>query len=82
MEARRKRALIWAAVAAACVTAACLLAPQAAAQSCAMCYQNASASGAQGREALRHGILVLMVPTLSLFLGIFGLIYARRNVPR
>jgi len=61
---------------------ACLLAPQAAAQSCAMCYQNASATGAQGREALRHGILILMVPTLSLFLGIFGLIYSRRNVAR
>lgn len=47
-----------------------------------MCYQNASAAGAQGREALRHGILVLLVPTVSLFLGIFGLIYHRRNVSR
>ena len=64
------------------VALATLLAPQAAAQSCAMCYQNASASGAQGREALRHGILILMVPTLSLFLGIFGLIYSRHNLAR
>jgi len=80
---RRKRLLIWLAVAVAAWAAlACLLAPQAAAQSCAMCYQNASATGAQGREALRHGILILMVPTLSLFLGIFGLIYSRRNVAR
>jgi len=59
-----------------------LIAPQAAAQGCAMCYQNASASGAQGREALRHGVLVLLLPTLSLFVGILALIYRRRNVAR
>lgn len=67
---------------AAYLLALCALAPPDAAQSCAMCYQNASAAGVQGREALRHGILILMVPTLTLFLGIFGLIYARRNVAR
>jgi len=47
-----------------------------------MCYQNAAASGAQGREALRHGVLILLFPTLSLFLGIFGLLYSRRNASR
>jgi hypothetical protein len=47
-----------------------------------MCYQNASASGAQGREALRRGVLVLLLPTLSLFIGILALIYRRRNVTR
>jgi hypothetical protein len=47
-----------------------------------MCYQNASASGPQGAQALRHGILILMLPTLSLFIGIFALIYHRRNVAR
>ncbi len=59
-----------------------LFAPHAAAQGCAMCYQSAAASGEQGRQALRHGILILMFPTLSLFLGIFGLIYSRRNISR
>jgi hypothetical protein len=58
------------------------LAPSAAAQGCAMCYQNASASGPQGAQALRHGILILMLPTLTLFTGIFALIYRRRNVAR
>jgi hypothetical protein len=58
------------------------LAPPAAAQGCAMCYQNASASGPQGTQALRHGILILLFPTLALFTGIFGLIYHRRNVSR
>jgi len=52
------------------------------AQGCAMCYQNASASGAQGSQALRHGILILLFPSLALFTGIFGLIYHRRNVSR
>ena len=56
-----------------------VMAPHAAAQGCAMCYQNAASSGAQGREALRHGILILLVPALSLFIGIFSLTYRRRN---
>jgi hypothetical protein len=51
-------------------------------QGCAMCYQNAAGSGPQGREALRHGILALLLPTVSLFLGIFVLLYRRRNVTR
>jgi hypothetical protein len=66
------------------VAAAAFLAcaPHAGAQGCAMCYQNAAASGAQGREALRHGVLILLFPTLSLFIGIFGLLYSRRNASR
>ena len=52
------------------------------AQSCAMCYQGAAASGPQGGAALRHGILLLFVPAISLFVGILALIYRRRNVAR
>jgi hypothetical protein len=59
-----------------------VFAPHAAGQGCAMCYQSAAASGEQGRQALRHGILVLLFPTVSLFLGIFALIYSRRNTSR
>ena len=58
------------------------VAPHAAAQGCAMCYQNAASSGAQGRAALRHGILILLAPALSLFSAIFVLIYRRRNITR
>jgi hypothetical protein len=47
-----------------------------------MCYQGAAASGAQGGAALRHGILLLFVPAISLFVGIFALIYRRRNDSR
>ena len=65
-----------------CLALFVFLAPQAAAQGCAMCYQSAAATGAQGREVLRHGILVLLLPSLSLFFGIFALIYKRRDVNR
>lgn len=87
MEARRRPAsiaLAWHVVAllAAAIAALASLAPHAAAQGCAMCYQSVAASGPQGSEALRHGILILLFPTLSLFVAIFGLIYTRRNVSR
>lgn len=65
-----------------CLSLLVLLAPQLAAQGCAMCYQSAAGSGAQGREVLRHGVLILLVPSLGLFFGIFVLIYRRRNVAR
>ncbi len=65
-----------------CLVLLALVAPDALAQGCAMCYQNAASSGAQGRAALRHGILILLAPALSLFAAIFVLIYRRRNVPR
>ena len=57
-------------------------ASRAAAQGCAMCYQNAAASGLRGGSTLRHAILILLLPAICLFLGIFGLIYSRRNSPR
>jgi hypothetical protein len=65
-----------------CAALIALPVPHVFAQSCAMCYQGAAASGAQGGAALRHGILILLVPTLSLFVGILALIYHRRNVAR
>ena len=65
-----------------CAALIALPIPHVFAQSCAMCYQSAAASGAQGGAALRHGILILFVPAISLFVGIFALIYHRRNVAR
>jgi hypothetical protein len=52
--------------------------PQAAAQTCAMCYQNAAATGPRGRTALQHGILILLVPAVGLFAGILALLCLRR----
>ncbi len=67
----------------ACAIAVVGLAPlRAVAQGCAMCYQNAAAADSHGRTALQHGILILLLPALSLFFGIFGLMYRRRNTSR
>ena len=63
----------WISVAAISVAILLLFAPHAAAQGCAMCYQNAAASGAKGQAALRHGILILLIPALAIFGSIVGL---------
>src|SRR3990172_3610010 len=55
-----------------------LLAHPATAQ-CIMCYLSASSSGERGTQVLRMGILVLAVPTLLTFAGVFLLAYRRRN---
>lgn len=70
------RAVVFAAIAIAIFVA---LSPHAAAQGCAMCYQNAAASSTKGQAALRHGILILLIPALVLFAGIFWIIYRRDN---
>ena len=49
------------------------------AQSCAMCYQNAAASGPRGRVALQHGILILALPAIAIFLTILFLLYIRQK---
>lgn len=78
--AERRRLIVrLAAVVLAGIALFSVAAPHARAQGCAMCYQNAASSAAHGRAALRHGILILLLPALSLFLGVFFLIYRRRN---
>lgn len=56
-----------------------LIAPHAAAQGCAMCYQNAAAAGSNAQAGLRHGILILLIPALAVFGGILGALYQRRD---
>jgi hypothetical protein len=53
--------------------------PAAFAQSCAMCYESASAAGAHGRKMLDVGILVLLLPCLSIFVGVFVLLIRRAH---
>lgn len=72
--------LKWA-IAAGCAVLLCAASPRAAAQGCAMCYQTAAASATPGRDALREGIWILLLPAVSLFLGIFLIMYRRRNPP-
>jgi hypothetical protein len=49
------------------------------AQSCALCYTQAAASGARFIHSLRDGILVLMVPPMFMSVGITWLAYTKRN---
>jgi hypothetical protein len=53
--------------------------PAISAAQCIMCYLSASSSGERGAQVLRLGILVLAVPTLLTFAGLFLLAYRRRN---
>lgn len=52
------------------------------AQGCALCYADAAATGPQTQAALRHGILVLMIPPMFIFAGLYLLLYRRRNLHR
>jgi len=47
------------------------------AQGCALCYTTASAAGAAAQRSLDWGILALLAPALTLFLGVLFLLYRR-----
>jgi hypothetical protein len=49
------------------------------AQSCAMCYQSAAASGPRSIHALKLGILILMFPPLLITAGVVYLAYRKRD---
>ena len=49
------------------------------AQGCAMCYNSAAAGSTSSIQALQRGIVVLLIPPLAMFLGIFALAFHRRN---
>ena len=64
------------------LTGALLFARAAFAQGCALCYNDAAATGPQAQAALRHGILVLAIPPMLIFAAMFGILYRRRNLDR
>jgi hypothetical protein len=49
------------------------------AQSCALCYSQASGSGGRLIQALRSGILVLVFPPMLICIGIAVMAYRKRN---
>jgi hypothetical protein len=51
--------------------------PSAFAQGCALCYTAADATGSHGQRMLDFGILVLLLPCLILFAGIFVMLVRR-----
>jgi hypothetical protein len=53
--------------------------PLAMAQSCALCYTQAAGSGSRMIQALRSGILILVIPPMLICVGITWMAYKKRN---
>ena len=53
--------------------------PEALSQSCSLCYTQAASSGSRMIEALRSGILVLIVPPTLMWLVLAAVLYVKRN---
>lgn len=51
----------------------------ASAQSCALCYTQAAGSGDRLVQALRSGIVILIVPPMLICIGIAVMAYKKRN---
>ncbi len=49
-------------------------------QGCALCYQSAAASGTHFIQALRSGILILILAPVVVCTGIVILAYRKRNI--
>ncbi|HXM96929.1 MAG TPA: hypothetical protein VN982_00485 [Candidatus Dormibacteraeota bacterium] len=49
------------------------------AQNCALCYTQAAGSGSHMIQALRSGIVVLVIPPMLICLGIGLMAYKKRN---
>jgi hypothetical protein len=59
---------------------ALLLTPSMAfAQNCALCYTQAAGSGSRLIQALRSGIIILVLPPMIICLGIAYMTYQKRN---
>jgi len=48
-------------------------------QNCALCYTQAASSGARMIEALRSGILILIVPPTVMSVAMIVIVYRKRN---
>jgi hypothetical protein len=51
-------------------------------QSCALCYTQASSAGARMIEALRSGILILVLPPTIASVGMLFVVHRKRNQVR
>jgi len=56
-----------------------LATPPAFSQNCALCYTQAAAAGARMIQALRSGILILIVPPTLGSIGMICLVHHKRN---
>src|SRR2546426_10637649 len=64
------------------ILATLLFATPAFAQGCVMCYNTAAAAKAAAINALRSGILILMVPPVLISAGVFALALRGREIGR
>lgn len=48
-------------------------------QSCALCYTQAASAGARMIEALRSGILILIIPPTLMSVAMIFIVYCKRN---
>ena len=55
------------------------IAPAAFAQSCALCYTQAASAGARMIQALRSGILILIIPPTLMSVGMIFIVHHKRN---
>jgi hypothetical protein len=51
-------------------------------QSCSLCYTQAASAGARMIQALRSGILILIVPPTFMSIGMIFIVYHKRNQVR
>ena len=49
------------------------------AQNCALCYTQAAGAGARIAQALRSGILILVLPPMLICVGLAVMTYRKRN---
>jgi hypothetical protein len=49
------------------------------AQNCALCYTQAAGAGSRLIQALRSGILILVIPPMAICVGIAVMAYKKRN---
>jgi hypothetical protein len=61
------------------IVAGLAVAPAVFSQGCAQCYIEASASGSHAQKSLDVGILVLLLPSLLLFVGVIVLLIRRAH---
>jgi glycerol-3-phosphate acyltransferase PlsY len=70
-------------VAVACIALATLVLPLPAfSQSCSLCYTQAASAGTRMIQALRSGILILIVPPTLMSVGMIFIVYRKRNQVR
>lgn len=62
-----------------CMISVCAIPVSVFAQSCALCYTQAASTSARFIDALRNGILILIVPPLLMSIAITCYAYRKRN---